>query len=101
AQFSVRGPSITPRPPQGQPVVAALAHRDVAYRLVGRSADLGFVTPRDAGDAAAILAVVRAEQEAAGRAEAPLHVLGDVVVFLDDTAAAAVERKQRLDGLLG
>ena len=30
-------------------------HRDVAYRLVGRSADLGFVTPRDAGDAAAIL----------------------------------------------
>ena len=49
AHFSVRGPSITPRPPQGQPVVAALAHRDVAFRLVGRSADLGFVTPRDAG----------------------------------------------------
>ena len=24
--FSVKGPSITPRPPQGQPVVAALAH---------------------------------------------------------------------------
>jgi alkanesulfonate monooxygenase SsuD/methylene tetrahydromethanopterin reductase-like flavin-dependent oxidoreductase (luciferase family) len=26
--FSVRGPSITPRPPQGQPVVAALGHGD-------------------------------------------------------------------------
>jgi len=24
--FSVKGPSITPRPPQGQPVVAVLAH---------------------------------------------------------------------------
>ena len=99
--FAVRGPSITPRPPQGQPLVAALAHRDVAYRLVGRSADLGFVTPRDHSDAAAILATVRAEQQAAGRADEPVHVLGDVVVFLDETAGAARDRKERLDGLLG
>jgi alkanesulfonate monooxygenase SsuD/methylene tetrahydromethanopterin reductase-like flavin-dependent oxidoreductase (luciferase family) len=99
--FSVRGPSITPRPPQGQPLVAALAHRDVAYRLLGRQADLGFVTPRDAADAAVILDVVRVEQDAAGRADQPLHVLGDVVVFLDDSAAAAAERKERLDRLLG
>jgi alkanesulfonate monooxygenase SsuD/methylene tetrahydromethanopterin reductase-like flavin-dependent oxidoreductase (luciferase family) len=101
AQFSVRGPSITPRPPQGQPVVAALAHRDVAFRLVGRSADLGFVTPRDAADAADILATVRAEQDAAGRGGETVHVLGDVVVFLDESAAAAADRKERLDGLLG
>ena len=101
AHFSVRGPSITPRPPQGQPVVAALAHRDVAFRLVGRSADLGFVTPRDAADAADILATVRAEQDAAGRGGETVHVLGDVVVFLDESAAAAADRKERLDGLLG
>ena len=101
SHFSVRGPSITPRPPQGQPVVAALAHRDVAFRLVGRSADIGFVTPRDAADAAAILATVRAEQDAAGRGGETVHVLGDVVVFLDGSAAAAAERKERLDGLLG
>ncbi|MGZ8750826.1 MAG: LLM class flavin-dependent oxidoreductase, partial [Pseudonocardia sp.] len=101
AHFSVRGPSITPRPPQGQPVVAALAHRDVAFRLIGRSADVGFVTPRDAADAAAILATVRAEQDAAGRGGETVHVLGDVVVFLDGSTAAAAERKERLDGLLG
>jgi len=99
--FSVRGPSITPRPPQGQPLVAALAHRDVAYRLIGRSADLGFVTPHDTADALSILALIRAEQDTAGRADAPLHVLGDVVVFLDDTSAAAAKRKERLDALLG
>ncbi len=29
--FSVRGPSITPRPPQGQPIVSALAHDTVPY----------------------------------------------------------------------
>jgi alkanesulfonate monooxygenase SsuD/methylene tetrahydromethanopterin reductase-like flavin-dependent oxidoreductase (luciferase family) len=101
AHFSVRGPSITPRPPQGQPVVAALAHRDVAFRLVGRSADLGFVTPRDATDATALLGTIRAEQNAAGRGGQTVHVLGDVVVFLDGSAAAAAERKLRLDGLLG
>ena len=28
--FSVKGPSITPRPPQGQPIISALAHRDIA-----------------------------------------------------------------------
>ena len=99
AHFSVRGPSITPRPPQGQPVVAALAHRDVAFRLVGRSADLGFVTPHD--DAAALVATIRAEQEAAGRGGETLHVVGDVVVFLDGSAAAARERRERLDAALG
>ncbi|MDT7579854.1 MAG: hypothetical protein QOK35_1118, partial [Pseudonocardiales bacterium] len=99
--FSVRGPSITPRPPQGQPLVAALGHRDVAYRLIGRSADLGFVTPRDAADATAILGEVRTEQDAAGRGGEPLPVLGDVVVFLDASPAAARERKERLDRLLG
>ena len=31
--FSVKGPSITPRPPQGQPVVAALAHARPDLRI--------------------------------------------------------------------
>jgi alkanesulfonate monooxygenase SsuD/methylene tetrahydromethanopterin reductase-like flavin-dependent oxidoreductase (luciferase family) len=99
--FSVRGPSITPRPPQGQPIVSALGHRTVAYRLIGRSADLGFVTPRDAVDARTILAEVRAEQAAAGRAGDTVHVLGDVVVFLDADANATADRKGRLDARLG
>jgi alkanesulfonate monooxygenase SsuD/methylene tetrahydromethanopterin reductase-like flavin-dependent oxidoreductase (luciferase family) len=99
--FSVKGPSITPRPPQGQPVVAALGHNSAAYRLIARSADVGFVTPRDAADAAAIVAQIRTEQARAGRAEATLHVFGDLVVFLDASEAAAVARKQRLDERAG
>ena len=99
--FSVRGPSITPRPPQGQPVVAALGHAAVPYRLIARSADIGFVTPRDAGSAAAIVAEIRAEQALAGRADETVHVFGDLVVFLDDSAAAAQGRRERLDELAG
>ncbi len=95
--FSVKGPSITPRPPQGQPLVAALGHAPVPYRLIARSADVGFVTPRDRASAAGIVAQIRAEQEAAGRAAQTLHVFGDIVVFIDDTPAAAQARRERLD----
>jgi alkanesulfonate monooxygenase SsuD/methylene tetrahydromethanopterin reductase-like flavin-dependent oxidoreductase (luciferase family) len=99
--FSVKGPSITPRPPQGQPVVAALAHQQVPYELVARSTDLGFVTPADAADAARIVGVVRAAQADAGRAGETVHLFGDLVVFLDDDAATARARKARLDETAG
>jgi alkanesulfonate monooxygenase SsuD/methylene tetrahydromethanopterin reductase-like flavin-dependent oxidoreductase (luciferase family) len=95
--FAVRGPSITPRPPQGQLPVAALAHRKVPFALVGRAADLGFVTPRDAEDAAAVVAEIRTAAEAAGRDAEHVRVFGDLVVVLDDDPDAAAERKARLD----
>jgi alkanesulfonate monooxygenase SsuD/methylene tetrahydromethanopterin reductase-like flavin-dependent oxidoreductase (luciferase family) len=105
-RFSVKGPSITPRPPQGQPVVAALGHASVPYRLIARSADIGFVTPRDAAHAAEIVAQIRAEQASAGRPEQDcaaqtVHVFGDLVVFLDRSEATAAARKQRLDQRAG
>ncbi|MGW4565242.1 LLM class flavin-dependent oxidoreductase [Streptomyces sp. NPDC004561] len=99
--FNVRGPSITPRPPQGQPVVSALAHQSVPYQLVGRSADIGYVTPHDSDQARTVVAGIRAARAAAGRAEEPLHIFGDLEVFLDDDPAAAEDRKARLDGLAG
>jgi len=99
--FSVKGPSITPRPPQGQPVVSALGHAPVAYQLIAGSTDIGFVTPRDADDAAHIVAEIRAAQVQAGRAGDPVGVFGDLVVFLGPDSAAAARRKARLDELAG
>ncbi|MGW1069299.1 LLM class flavin-dependent oxidoreductase [Streptomyces aureus] len=99
--FNVKGPSITPRPPQGQPVVSALAHATVPYRLVARATDIGYVTPHDAAQARAVVAEIRAEQAAAGRQEDTLHVFGDLVVFLDDAPGAAEARRERLDALAG
>ena len=96
--FSVKGPSITPRPPQGYPVVAALGHAAAPYRLIARAADVGFVTPRDADHAGQIVAEIRAAQDAAGRSGETLHVLGDLVVFIGPGAAG---RKDRLDELAG
>ncbi|MFF7351991.1 LLM class flavin-dependent oxidoreductase [Streptomyces filipinensis] len=99
--FSVKGPSVTPRPPQGQPLVTSLAHQTVPYRLVARQADVGYVTPQDAGHARAIVAEIRAEQEAAGRDGELVHVFGDLVVFLDDDRVTAEDRRARLDVLAG
>ncbi|MDI5963390.1 LLM class flavin-dependent oxidoreductase [Streptantibioticus silvisoli] len=99
--FRVRGPSITPRPPQGQPPVAALGHQAVPYRLIGRSTDIGFVTPHDDRRAAAIVTAVREEQAAAGRESQTVHVFGDLVVVLGDTEREAAERRERLDALDG
>ncbi|VVJ18385.1 FMNH2-utilizing oxygenase [Amycolatopsis camponoti] len=96
--FSVKGPAITPRPPQGQPLVTALAHATVPYRLAARAADVVYVTPHDREHAEVIVGEVRAEQETAGRTQDPLHVFADLVVFLGDDAA---ERKARLDDLAG
>jgi alkanesulfonate monooxygenase SsuD/methylene tetrahydromethanopterin reductase-like flavin-dependent oxidoreductase (luciferase family) len=106
--FSVRGPSITPRPPQGQPVVASLAHGPVPYLLAARAADIVFVTPFSADGAAAVTAEVRAAEAAAGRpAPHPDHlsrglaVDADLMVFLDEEPGAAARRKERLDDLDG
>ncbi|MBO0731795.1 MAG: LLM class flavin-dependent oxidoreductase [Acidimicrobiaceae bacterium] len=96
--FNVRGPSIVPRPPQGQPLVTALAHVMIAYRFAARAADVVYVTPKDDAEAAGMVEDVG--DLAAGRRE-PIHVFGDLVVFLDRSASAAAARLARLDETAG
>ncbi|WP_102417120.1 LLM class flavin-dependent oxidoreductase [Mycobacterium sp. 4858] len=77
--FEVKGPSITPRPPQGQPVVIALAHQPRVYGFAATGADLVLVTPHDEESLRVILGDVAAAERAAGRA---LKVYADLVVSL-------------------
>ena len=76
--FSVKGPSITPRPPQGQPVVAALAHAGPVYEFAAASADLVFITPTDSPNLQATVRTILDEVRAAGGGH--LKVFADVVV---------------------
>jgi alkanesulfonate monooxygenase SsuD/methylene tetrahydromethanopterin reductase-like flavin-dependent oxidoreductase (luciferase family) len=98
ATFSVKGPSITPRPPQGQPIVAALGHVDPAYQLIAGSTDVGFVTPHSAGEVTALVDTIAALRPSD---TPPVRVFADLVVFLDDTPEAAQGRRARLDELAG
>jgi alkanesulfonate monooxygenase SsuD/methylene tetrahydromethanopterin reductase-like flavin-dependent oxidoreductase (luciferase family) len=72
--FSVKGPSITPRPPQGQPVVAVLAHSGPVYEFAAASGDVVFITPTDDASVRSILD----EVNKAGGAE--LKIYADVLV---------------------
>ncbi|MDQ7908276.1 LLM class flavin-dependent oxidoreductase [Phytohabitans sp. ZYX-F-186] len=85
--FRIRGPSIVPRPPQGQPPVTALAHTEVPYRFAAGATDLVYTTPSDVDSAALV----------ARRFDAPPLVFADLVVFLDGTPSRATDRKKRLD----
>jgi alkanesulfonate monooxygenase SsuD/methylene tetrahydromethanopterin reductase-like flavin-dependent oxidoreductase (luciferase family) len=76
--FAVVGPSITPRSPQAQPVVATRAYSAAEAAFATESADIAFLA---AG---------------AARIEGPL-AFTDVVVILDDDAGAARERRDRLE----
>ncbi|MEV7967944.1 LLM class flavin-dependent oxidoreductase [Sphaerisporangium sp. NPDC088356] len=96
-----QGPAITPRPPQGQPLVTALAHASLPYRFAARGADVVYVTPHYKDQARAIVAEVREAEAAVGRVGEPLRVFADLVVHLDTDARAAAGRRSRLDSLDG
>ena len=100
--FSVNGPSIVPRPPQGQPLVAALAHSRVPFEFAARSADVVFVTPRDTDDVPRWVGRHphrRAGRRARRRAAAHLRRPRRVPRRLDGGgAASARQHLDRLDG---
>ena len=101
AFFSVKGPSIVPRPPQGQPVVAVLAHQPIPFEFAARSGDVVFVTPADTDDVPRWIAHVRDAEEAVGRTDPALRLFTDLVVYLAPTRDEAVARKADLDELAG
>jgi alkanesulfonate monooxygenase SsuD/methylene tetrahydromethanopterin reductase-like flavin-dependent oxidoreductase (luciferase family) len=100
--FDVKGPSITPRPPQGQPIVATFADSAPALRLAARSADVVFVPASDPAQARSVIKDAGSLRADAGRPGEPLHVFADLVVFLDGTTGeVAADRKARLDETAG
>ncbi|GAA4201583.1 LLM class flavin-dependent oxidoreductase [Streptosporangium oxazolinicum] len=100
--FTVKGPSIVPRPPQGQPLVTALAHSRQPYEFAARGADVVYVTPHDTERVRAVVTEVR---EIAGEVRDPgadeLKIFADLVVFLGEDGDEARERRARLDELDG
>ncbi|MGW6256106.1 LLM class flavin-dependent oxidoreductase [Streptomyces sp. NPDC055085] len=101
--FSVKGPSITPRPPQGQPLVASLAHASTPYEFAALSSDVVHITPHDRPGVTKILAQVDEAVARTGRdvTERPLRIFADLLVLLDDEPGAAARRKARLDEVAG
>lgn len=100
--FSVKGPSIVPRSPQGQPVVFVLAHQTVPYELAVAQADIVGITPHSDEHLERILRELRdAELAVERRVPEALRVWTEAVVLIEDTREQAVAALATLDELHG
>ncbi|GGK90710.1 LLM class flavin-dependent oxidoreductase [Nocardia jinanensis] len=95
--FSVKGPSITPRPPQGQPLVAVRAAGPHATRTAVRYADLIRIAAPDLATAAETRSVLRSAVAAAGRDPRQVRVLLDLETHIAGTADLAVQEVDQLE----
>ncbi len=95
--FSVKGPAITPRPPQGQPLVAVRADGAHATRVAVQRADLIRIASGDLASAAETRSVLRIAATAAGRDPQKIRVLLDVEVHLAASVTAAADEVATLE----
>ena len=98
-RFAVKGPSITPRPPQGRPPVVVTATSDEALALAARRADVVRLRATSLDDALAQRSRLDDLAADAGRSGDELRVLVDTYVVLGDDEASARARLELLDDL--
>lgn len=98
-RFAVKGPSITPRPPQGRPPVVVTATSDEALALAARRADVVRLRATSLDDALAQRSRLDDLTADAGRSVDELRVLVDTYVVLADDEASARARLELLDDL--
>jgi alkanesulfonate monooxygenase SsuD/methylene tetrahydromethanopterin reductase-like flavin-dependent oxidoreductase (luciferase family) len=98
--FQVRGPSITPRPPQGQPLVVD-ATSSPAVALAAARADVALVAAAEPDAARRQRLDLRRRAGAAGRHPDDLAVLVVADVLLGGDRASAADERRSLDELAG
>jgi alkanesulfonate monooxygenase SsuD/methylene tetrahydromethanopterin reductase-like flavin-dependent oxidoreductase (luciferase family) len=86
--FSVRGPSIVPRPPQGHPVTVVDGTGEPGREAAARHADVVLVRAGAPDRAAALRDDIRRRAEAHGRDPDTLRVLVSLVVDLGESESA-------------
>lgn len=99
--FSVKGPSITPRSPQGQPIVTVRADNPESTEVAVRRADLIRITAPDLPTAAARRTALRAAIATEGRDPDTVQILLEFPVHLADSTESAQADVQELDRWAG
>ena len=94
--FSVKGPSITPRPPQGQPVTVVPVDTSAAVPVAARYAEVAIISATDRAAAAELVRQVQQAAVEAGRAT-ELTVLLELDVLLARSAEQLTELRAVLD----
>lgn len=94
--FSVKGPSITPRPPQGQPITVVPVSRPEAVPVAARYAEIAIVSAADLAAADDLAGQLRRAAQTAGRTDR-LSVLIELDVLLARTSEQVAEQRAFLD----
>ncbi|WP_415973077.1 LLM class flavin-dependent oxidoreductase [Rhodococcus sp. 077-4] len=96
--FSVKGPSITPRSPQGQPLVSVRADSPESNAVAATRADIIRIAAATVEDATHTAARIRRAIVAAGRDPAQVFVLLDIETLVSGTAAAELAQLDKWAG---
>ncbi|GEK21104.1 LLM class flavin-dependent oxidoreductase [Cellulomonas xylanilytica] len=99
--FAVKGPSITPRPPQGRPPVVVRVRSDESFGLAARHADVVRISATTRDEALDLRLRLRAAAVAAGREPGDLRVLADAFAVTGPDEASARARLDLLTELDG
>jgi len=99
--FAVKGPSITPRPPQGHPVVVVRGDSDAALAVAAEHADVVRVRATTLEQARSLREQVRSAAADHGRNPDDVIVLVDLYAVIGPDRASAQARLDLLEGLAG
>ncbi|MBM2614226.1 LLM class flavin-dependent oxidoreductase [Actinoplanes sp. LDG1-06] len=97
--FSVRGPGLVPRSPQGRPVLVQAGSSEAGKALGARVGDLIFTAQTTHAAAQEFYADMRARAAAFGRDPDHLVILPGLYPIVGSTEAEARRRKDELDAL--
>jgi FMN-dependent oxidoreductase (nitrilotriacetate monooxygenase family) len=99
AEFQVRGPLNTPRPPQGYPLLVQAGSSEDGKEFAARWAEAIFTAQQTIEDAQAFYADVKRRVVEAGRDPATVKVLPGLSPFIGSTEAEATALQEQLDDL--
>jgi FMN-dependent oxidoreductase (nitrilotriacetate monooxygenase family) len=98
--FSVRGPLMIPRSPQGHPVLVQAGQSDGGRDLAAATAEVVFTVQQDIEEARAFYADIKRRAAALGRSPDALKILPGVMIVVGTTTAAAEAKYERLQALI-
>jgi alkanesulfonate monooxygenase len=99
-RFSVRGPLMVPRSPQGQPVIVQAGQSDAGRELAARTAEVLFTVQQQLAPAKAFYADLKARVAKCGRSPDSLKIMPGVLTVVGRTRDEAQEKFDRLQALI-
>jgi FMN-dependent oxidoreductase (nitrilotriacetate monooxygenase family) len=98
--FSVRGPLMIPRSPQGQPVIVQAGQSDAGRELAARTAEVLFTVQQKIEPAREFYADLKARVVKYGRSQDSIKIMPGVLTVVGRTRDEAQEKFDRLQALI-